>query len=255
MEQSFSRNRRRLHERTKMDLKQLKNYIDKFTGQLKNGDKKCLQEQLKTLISVFPFNEYEYILMYLRDKGIISFKEYHNLRIEYVSSNRYLNLYGLAPRVFGQIWGEEHLRSISSRFMKASKKLDPKYNGQYDVWIESVKLEVKACRAINTKKRGDLVSKALRYDSNEPFWMNFQQLKPDYCDVFIFIGVFVDQIIYWVMSAEEANQNKYISHQHRGGIEYQIGITDKNISEFDKYKVTHSEIVNAVLKKSKHIKK
>ncbi|MBA7585211.1 hypothetical protein ES708_27182 [subsurface metagenome] len=119
--------------------------------------------------------------------------------------------------------------------------------GQYDIWIDGLRVEIKACRAIHTKKRGAIVSKALRYDSKKPFWMNFQQLKPDHCDGFVFIGVWVDQIVYWVMTSKEVKENKRISHQHRGGIEYQIGITDKNIAEFDLYKTPPSKIAETIL--------
>ena len=234
-----------------MDLRQLKERLNKFASELANKDKEFIKERLRGLISASPFNEYEYMLIFLKDRNVITFQEYEKLRKEYVDSNKHLHLYGLSPRVFGEIWGEEQLRNIDSRFKKASKTLDPKYDGQYDVWFEGIKLEVKACRAINTKDRGELVSKALRYDSGDPFWMNFQQLKPDSCEVFVFIGVWVDQIIYWVMSSKEAKKNKYISHQHRGGIEYQIGITDKNLSDFDIYKVSKDEVVDAILKKAK----
>lgn len=230
-----------------MDLKQLKEYINKFADNLQNGDRKLLETRLESLISVFPFSEYEYMLMFLKDREIITFKEYEKLRNNYVDANKYLGLYGLAPRIFGQIWGEKHIRDIDSRFKKADKSLDPKYEGQYDIWIEGIRLEVKACRAINTKKRGDIVSKALRYESKDPFWMNFQQLKPDHCDGFVFMGVWADQIVYWVMSSQEAKENKYISHQHRGGIEYQIGITEKNITEFDIYKTDPVKIADTIL--------
>ena len=182
---------------------------------------------------------------------MITFEEYEKLRNSYVGANQNLNLYGLSPRVFGEIWAERHLREIDARFKKASRELDPDYDGQYDIWLEGIKLEVKACRAINTKKRGDLVSKALRSDAREPFWMNFQQLKPDHCDVFIFIGVFVDQETYWVMSSQEVKKNKYLSHQHRGGIEYQIGITDKNILEFDGHRVLPEQIIYSILRKTR----
>ena len=121
------------------------------------------------------------------------------------------------------------------------------YEGQYDLWIEGVRVEVKAGRAIHTKKRVDLVSKALDYKSTEPFWMNFQQLKLDVCDVFIFIGVWVDKILYWVLSNEDAKSSKYLSHQHRGGIEYQIGVTDKNISDFDVFRTNAPDIASKVI--------
>lgn len=234
-----------------MTLKQLKDYLKKLMDKLQSGDKKFLHLHLRNLISVFPFNEYEYIIIYLRDKGIIRFEEYEQLRNSYVTANKYLDLYEISPRRFGQIWGEEHLRSIDSRFKKANKKLDNKYTGQYDAWFEGVKIEVKAARAISTKKSGSLVSRALDKSSTDSFWMNFQQIKPDSCDVFVFIGVWVSHIVYWVLSNQEVKNNPYLSHQHRGGIEYQIGITEKNIENFNKYLVPKSEIVKAILNKTK----
>ncbi|MFQ6091479.1 MAG: hypothetical protein ACE5OR_02170 [bacterium] len=140
---------------------------------------------------------------------------------------------------------------LDNRFKKPEKDIDPDYDGQYDLWIEGVKVEVKACGAINTKKRGSLVAKALRYKSRFPLWMNFQQIKADMADVFIFIGVWVDKIVYWVLSSKEVKENKYYSPQHRGGIEYQIGITDKNIAEFDIYEVDPNKLGKVALKKGK----
>ncbi|MCS6829446.1 MAG: hypothetical protein NZ749_02265, partial [bacterium] len=79
--------------------------------------------------------------------------------------------------------------------------------------------------------------------------MNFQQIKIGACDVFVFIGVWVDEIVYWVLSDEEVAHNRHLSHQHRGGIEYQIGITQDNIGEFEPYRVAASEIASAVMLK------
>jgi|GEM_PF-1870718 hypothetical protein len=122
-------------------------------------------------------------------------------------------------------------------------------------WFAGVRVEVKAARAIDTKKRGDLVSEALGHNSAGSFWMNFQQLKPDICDVFVFIGVWVDEIVYWVMSAEEVKNNPYLSHQQRGGIEYQIGITNKNIREFEPYKVTARQLPDIVKSKGSSLRR
>lgn len=234
-----------------MDIKQLKDKLDLFAESLKNEDKKLLNARLRSLISVFPFNEYEYVLMFLLDREVIRFEEYEKLRDGYVSSNKYLDLYGLAPRIFGEIWGHEHIMDLDKRFLKPDKSIDPDFNGQYDLWIDDVRVEVKACRAINTKKRGSLVSKALRHESSEPFWMNFQQIKLDICDVFIFVGVWADQIVYWVLSHSEVRKNRYLSHQHRGGIEYQIGVTDRNVDDFDKCKVSPSEIGMKVIEEGR----
>ena len=230
-----------------MDQTQLRCYLDRFIATLDGDKQEWLEARLQSLVSVFPFNEYEYILMFLLDKAVIPFDEYEKLRECYVSSNRYLELYGLAPRIFGQIWGEQLMIDLDPRFKKPDTSLDPDYEGQYDLWIEGVRVEVKAARAIHTKKRGNLISKALRSDSSDPFWMNFQQLKLDICDVYVFIGVWVDQIVYWVLSNEEAKSNDYLSHQHRGGIEYQIGITHRNISEFDVFCTDASEVADKIL--------
>lgn len=234
-----------------MDIKQLKQYLEGLIKNLKPNNHQLLTVRLGSLRSVFPFNEYEYILMFLLDKGIITFQQYEKLREKYVSSNPYLELYGITPRTFGEIWGHPHIMDIDNSFRKPDKKLDPTYEGQYDLWFDGIKVEVKACRAINTKKRGNLMAKALRYGSDEPFWMNYQQIKADMADVFVFIGVWIDKIVYWVMSKEEIKKNKYLSPQHRGGIEYQIGITHKNITEFDTYKVEPNKLGETVLKKGK----
>lgn len=235
----------------KMDIGELKNYLDSLIESIKNGDKKLLTARLTGLVSAFPFNEYEYILMFLLDRRIIDFRDYEKLRDDYVSTNKYLELFGLAPRVFGEIWAHEHIIDLDGRFIRPNKAIDPSYDGEYDLRIDDIKVEVKACRAINTKQRGTLLSKALRYGSSEPFWMNYQQLKVEACDVFVFIGVWIDQIIYWVLSSDEAKSNKYLSHQHRGGIEYQIGITDRNIWDFDEFKAEPLKIAEKVIKKGK----
>lgn len=236
-----------------MTTQQLRAYLEQFATRLGAKDRTLLQARLNGLVSVFPFNEYEFILSFLLDRRAISFREYEKLRQNYVSANRYLDLFGLAPRVFGQIWGEQHLRDIEPRFQKPSRLLDSDYSGQYDLWLEGTRVEVKAARAIHTKQRGTVSSKALRHDSTDPFWMNFQQLKFDVCDVFVFIGVWVDQIAYWVLSNDQVKTNPNLSHQHRGGIEYQIGITNRNMSAFAAYLTVPQELANVVIAKSREL--
>ena len=234
-----------------MDIKQLRIHLEKLPKKLSPYDRALLNARLHSLISAFPFNEYEYILMFLLDRKVLTFGEYEKLRDRYVSDNKHLGLFEIAPRIFGEMW-HQHIIDLDKRFLKPSKKLDPNFSlGQYDLWIKGVRVEVKASRAINTKAKGSLISKALNYGSAEPFWMNYQQLKLETCDVFIFIGVWISQIRYWVLSLGEIKKNRYLSTQHRGGIEYQIGITEKNIQEFDKYKVAPLEIGEVVIRKSK----
>ena len=233
-----------------MDLSRLKAELESLAESLGKEQKRVLSARLTGLASVFPFSEYEYMLMFLLDRKVVDFEQYEKLRSDYVATNHFLELFGLAPRIFGEIWAHGHLQDIDSRFRKPDKSLDPTYGGEYDLWLEGVKVEIKAARAINTQKRGSLSSKALSVGSSEPFWMNFQQIKPDAAQVFIFIGVWVDSIVYWVLSRGEIRKNQYLSHQHRGGIEYQIGITDRNIGQFDEFRVDPTRLAQTVLAKA-----
>jgi hypothetical protein len=244
-----------------MDKKNLDKKLNDWIRNLPQEDRKGLLARLSGLKSVFPFNEYEYRLMFLLNKKVISFKEYNDLRNNYIKDNPYLGLYGLASRIFGGVWAENHLIDVDQRLIKASKKnlelkkLDPDFDGEYDLYIlfqkGIIKIEVKASRAINTKIRETQESTALSYRSKEPFWMNFQQLKLDISDIFIFVGVWVDRIFYWVLTKDEVKNHPELSHQHRGGIEYQIGITEKNIKEFKKFLVEPTKLVETIKLKLK----
>lgn len=152
-----------------MDLQSLRDYLNTLANSLTAQDQSLLKTKLQGLASVFPFHEYEFILTFLVDRGILNFDDYAELREKYVSANRYLDLFSLAPRIFGQVWGEQHVRKIDARFIKPDKSHDPTYQGQYDLYLEGLRIEVKAARATATKKRGDVVSKALRRNATEPF--------------------------------------------------------------------------------------
>lgn len=236
-----------------MNLDELRQRLDRLADNLTPRDRKLLTARLAGLGSGFPFNEYEYMLMFLLDKQAITFAEYEKLRSSYLSANPYLDLFALSPRVFGEIWGQQHVLDLDASFQRASQPLDPAYDGEYDLWLDGIRVEVKAARAIHTRKRANLTSKALRFGESAPFWMNYQQLKPDMADVFILIGVWADRIIYWLLSQDEVKTHRYLSRQHRGGIEYQIGITHKNLSEFDAYRVEAPQLAAMVRKKGSRL--
>ena len=50
-----------------MNLQQLRTYIDRLSDSLKREEQQVLKNRLRGLMSVFPFNEYEYILTFLVD--------------------------------------------------------------------------------------------------------------------------------------------------------------------------------------------
>ena len=88
-----------------MNQEELRSYLEHLIDALENANQALLRARLESLVTAFPFNEYEYIITFLVDRHVISFNEYEELRNNYVSANRYLELFSLAPRVFGQIWG------------------------------------------------------------------------------------------------------------------------------------------------------
>lgn len=233
-----------------MNIKELDKMLSVWINSLKGENGQILKARLSSLKSVYPFNEYEYRIMFLLDKGIISFRDYEELRGSYTKSE-YLGLYELAPRTFGETWAHKHLMDIDTRFKKPNKLLDASYDGNYDLWVQEIRVEVKASRAVDKRIKGkSLVSKAITFETNEPFWMNFQQIKKNICDVFIFIGVWVDKSCYWVFPHNFIENHPHLSPQHRGGIEYQLGITERNLTDFDKYLVEPRQLVNVIIRRA-----
>ena len=83
--------------------------------------------------------------------------------------------------------------------------------------------------------------------------MNFQQIKPACCDVFVWIGVWRDVIRYWVLSSAEVESNPYYSvGQHRGNVgEGQLWLKDTNIKDFNQYEVGVRDILTKIIEKAK----
>lgn len=209
---------------------------------------------LASLYSVYPFNRFEYIISHLIGTNTITLNQYYEIRNKYLERNKYLYLYEItAPRTFGETWAQRHLNEIVPELKRPSAQYDPDYSGQYDFWYNDIRIEVKASRAVKRKSGDPLIVKALSSDSKYGFDMNFQQIKPDCCDVFVWIGVWRDVIRYWVLSSGEVRNNKYYSKgQHRGNnVEGQLWIKETNINDFSEYETGIREILNKITEKSK----
>ena len=135
-----------------MDLEQLSERMGRFIASLAGTDGPLLKARLQGLISAFPFNEYEYSLMFLMNRQVITFEEYESLRDEYVSANRYLNLFELSPRVLAR-FGDTNTLLIWISFQTRKQGARFQLWGQYDLWLDGIRIEVKAARSINTKQR------------------------------------------------------------------------------------------------------
>jgi len=220
-------------------MEQLKEKLMNLVHDLEQEKHDDVMQRLDDLVSVYPFNEYEFLISSLMGYQKISTDEYYELRDDYIARNMFMYVFEIsAPRGFGEAWAQGHLKEICPELVKPTKKLDPAYSGQYDFFLDGeIRIEVKASRAVDFDSREALYVKALSSDSQLRFDMNFQQVKPGCCDVFIWVGVWRDVIRYWVLSSDEVAGNKYYSTgQHRGNTgEGQIHVKDDNVKEFAQF--------------------
>ena len=200
--------------------------------------------------SVFPFNEYEHLICNLINKGGMSYDQYIEIRTEYISENPHLWIFEIsAPRGFGEKFAQTYVQGKCSKLKKPSKKLDSNYSGEYDLWLDGITIEVKASRAVDSDSDEPLYMKALSRHTKKRFLMNFQQLKPQCCDVFIWVAVFRDEIVLWIMSSDEVlNHSLYSKGQHRGnkGNEGQLHVKDDNVSQLSRFELKDDNIEKAI---------
>jgi hypothetical protein len=229
-------------------MEKLREYLDTLISQLNQASE--IRDKLENLMSVYPFNEYEYMISVLMGLGKLSLDEYFELRDEYIARNMYLYIFEIsAPRGFGETWAQGHLKEFVPELEKPSKKMDPNYTGQYDFILDdNITIEVKASRAVDSEIQAPLYVKALAFDSDKPFDMNFQQVKPGCCDVFVWVAVWRDKIKYWVLASNEVESNRFYSKgQHRGNTgEGQLHIKQDNISEFEQYECNPRDLLQAI---------
>ncbi len=234
-------------------IKELKSQI--ITMNKANGVKYNLSDEiLDNLYSVYPFNKFEYIISHLIGTDTITLQQYLDIRNRYLERNKYLYVFEItAPRTFGETWAQRHLNEVVPELQRPSTLFDPDYSGQYDFWYDGIKIEVKASRAVRRKSGDSLIIKALSSDSSYGFDMNFQQIKPACCDVFVWIAVWRDVIRYWVLSSDEVKNNRYYSSgQHRGNVgEGQLWMKDTNINDFNEYEVGVRDILSKIIEKGK----
>ena len=217
---------------------------------------------LDNIYTVYPFNKFEYIISHLIAKNIITIDEYTNIRSAYLKRNKYLYLFEMAPRTFGETWGQRHLMEIVPEFEVPNKQLDSSFKGEYDLWLNGIRVEVKASRAVRKKGGSTLSEKALSQKEKAVFDMNFQQLKPSCCDIFVWIAVWRDKIDYWLIPSKDVQENKHFSNQHRASqisdegnvVEGQIHINNRNYGDFEKFRIGVREIYQQILKVGKQKK-
>jgi len=228
-------------------MEQLEKELESLLKQL--PDEQKFRNRLGSLVSVYPFNDYEFIISTLVGLDVLTLDGYYKLRDDYIERNYYLYIFEISgPRTFGEAWAQGHLKELIPDLRKPSKEIDPEYSGQYDFFFEGIRIEIKASRAVDAESEEPLYVKALASDSEKSFWMNFQQIKPACCDVFVWIAIWRDVIRYWVLSSYEVETNSYYSTgQHRGNVgEGQLHIRNDNIQEFSRYESKSNKLEDAI---------
>ncbi|MCS1411391.1 MAG: hypothetical protein M2R45_04591 [Verrucomicrobia subdivision 3 bacterium] len=232
-----------------MELSELK---DKICAEFQ-GDSDDLARILRIVeedTSVFPFNEWEHLICNLIEIQGLTFSKYLEIRSEYIIGNPNLWIFEIsAPRGFGEKFAQTYMQGKCSELKRASKKLSSSYSGEYDLWLDGIRIEVKASRAVDSNSDKPLYIRALSRNTRKPFLMNFQQLKPQCCDVFVWMAVFTDEIVIWVMNSGEVQGNRFYSKgQHRGnrGNEGQLHITHDNIHVLDRYALGNKDLGQAI---------
>lgn len=236
-------------------METLKKNLEKLIEKLPVNNKEKLKNRLKELMSVYPFNEYEYIISNLLGIDKITLEDYLKIREEYLARNEYLHIYEKygSPTAFGITWAQSHIHAIVPEMKKPTKQEYPDFDNEYDFFYEYgkniIRIEIKASRAVDAKSDAPLYIKALAWNSEKPFDMNFQQIKPDHCDVFVWVAVWRDIIKYWVFASKEVEKNKYYSKgQHRGNVgEGQLHLNHDNIKEFIKYETKPKELLDKII--------
>lgn len=227
-------------------MEHLREQLDKLVSSY--SGKKDLRQKLEALVSIHPFNEQEFIIAHLLAADVIALKEYLRIRQAYIDRNPYLDLFEKGPTAFGSTWAEGLVKQLVPDLALPDRSSDND-SRQYDFVLDKkIRVEVKASRAVDAASDEPLIIKALASDSTKRFDMNFQQLKPRYCEVFVWVAVWRDVIRYWVMSSKEVEGHKdYSKGQHKGNTgEGQLHITDRNIKSFDKYLTASDKLAEAM---------
>jgi hypothetical protein len=160
-----------------MELTELKNkIIESFSGSASD-----LEEVLQMVDddqSIFPFNEYEHLICNLIERGGLTYEQYIDIRTEYISANPNLWVFEIsAPRGFGEKFAQTYVQGKCSKLKSPNKKLDPNYSGDYDLWLDGIRIEVKASRAVDSDSEEPLYMKALSRKTDKNFLMNFSAAK------------------------------------------------------------------------------
>ena len=240
-------------------MEKLNEYI-KSKEKYLSSNSQLSSSKFKDINLAGPFTDEGYRLARLLGNGIITLTEYENVILKFFIRHPNMYLYEYTSKAFGSTWAEKHVKECSPVLVKPTRKLDDFYQKQnYDLLLidgdRKVRIEVKASRAVDKRQpKKKLAERALKYNADYKYdaelLMNFQQLKPANCHVFVWVAVWDDRITYWVLSSDEVANNPYSSPQHANSVnEWQIMINNDNIDKFKQFEVLDKNDLLAAIKR------
>ena len=72
-------------------MEQLKSYLNLLVAKL--PDAAAVRSRIADLYSVYPFNEFEYIISTLLGRGVLSLEDYYEMRDSYMERNAFLYIF------------------------------------------------------------------------------------------------------------------------------------------------------------------
>ena len=169
-------------ERGEVHMKKLRKQIEAMIKS-SNADMEIITS-INSELSVYPFSIESRLLIYLLEIKAISYDELLKMQDEYIKRNKYLYTYELTSKSFGD-WGEKQVIAIAPEFIKATKKnmkkIKQDFDGEYDLYVDGIRVEVKANRAAEDKKKTSLSRRAYLHSEAKKcgFKYHFEQIKPN----------------------------------------------------------------------------
>jgi hypothetical protein len=214
-----------------------------------------LARQIQADTAPFGFGGIDLAVAMLVEAGAMTTAEYIAVRRAHAEAAPNLHLYQItAPRTFGETWAQKHVADLVPDLRPSSREVDAGYLGQYDLIHQATRLriEVKATRVVRAGVAGRLPDKALSARDSSDFTLYFKQIKPDCCDAFVLVVVWLDDIGYWVVpAAEMPHVPSFTSKLHRKGEgSGQLQIRKSVLPAVEKYRVPQDELAGRLARLS-----
>jgi len=89
-------------------METLRKQLDDLVAAL--PDAASVRARVDEVYSVYPFNEFEYVIATLLGRDALSIDQYYEMRDSYMERNAFLYIFEIsAPRTFGDAWAQGHL--------------------------------------------------------------------------------------------------------------------------------------------------